>query len=218
MRSRIEVIGMGMLDRFGRIADTYISERDQLLEADEERRRVFVGHAFWPTEIIRDSIILAAMMAVISFYSWIIPPSPPQCSRPVRPSRLRIPRLVCPVLIRLSEMGRVPSTVHHSRGADWGLLWHSCNRLERRLVGLGPNRHPRWPAGTASVHHRKEREEGCRRSLVRHCRSNLSGSCVVHLSILNQHLPRSLLEGSEKLLLVGLSQLPVLRPAGLLDC
>ena len=63
-----------MIDRFGRIADTYISERDQLLEADEERRRVFVGHAFWPTEIIRDSIILAAMMAVISFYSWIIPP------------------------------------------------------------------------------------------------------------------------------------------------
>ncbi|MDE0706653.1 MAG: heterodisulfide reductase-related iron-sulfur binding cluster [Candidatus Poseidoniales archaeon] len=65
---------MGMIDRFGRIADTYISERDQLLEADDERRRVFVGHAFWPTEIIRDSIILAAMMAVISFYSWIIPP------------------------------------------------------------------------------------------------------------------------------------------------
>lgn len=63
-----------MIDRFGRIADTYISERDQLLEADDERRRVFVGHAFWPTEIIRDSIILAAMMAVISFYSWIIPP------------------------------------------------------------------------------------------------------------------------------------------------
>ena len=28
---------MGMIDRFGRIADTYISERDQLLEADEER-------------------------------------------------------------------------------------------------------------------------------------------------------------------------------------
>ena len=65
---------MGMIDRFGRIADTYMSERDQLLEADEERRRVFVGHGFWPTEIIRDSIILAAIMAVISFYSWIIPP------------------------------------------------------------------------------------------------------------------------------------------------
>jgi len=65
---------MGMIDKFGRIADTYISERDQLLEADEERKRVFVGHSFWPTEVLRDSIILAAMMAVIAFYSWIIPP------------------------------------------------------------------------------------------------------------------------------------------------
>ena len=65
---------MGMLDRFGRIADTYMSEKDRLLEADPERRRVFVGHSVWPTEIIRDSIILAAMMAVIAFYSWIIPP------------------------------------------------------------------------------------------------------------------------------------------------
>ena len=82
---------MGMLDRFGRIADTYISERDQLLEADEERRRVFVGHAFWPTEVIRDSIILAAMMAVISFYSWISPlPStvqPPRSPKPASSSR-----------------------------------------------------------------------------------------------------------------------------------
>ena len=59
---------MGMIDKFGRIADTYISERDQLLEADEERKRVFVGHSFWPTEVLRDSIILAAMMAVIAFY------------------------------------------------------------------------------------------------------------------------------------------------------
>ena len=65
---------MGMLDRFGKIADTYMSEKDRLLEADPERRRVFVGHSVWPTEIIRDSIILAAMVAVITFYSWIIPP------------------------------------------------------------------------------------------------------------------------------------------------
>ncbi|MEE3269854.1 MAG: (Fe-S)-binding protein [Candidatus Thermoplasmatota archaeon] len=65
---------MGMLDRFGRIADTYMSEKDRLLEADPERRRVFVGHSVWPTEILRDSIILAAMVAVIAFYSWIIPP------------------------------------------------------------------------------------------------------------------------------------------------
>ena len=33
---------MGMLDRFGRIADTYMSEKDRLIEADPERRRVFV--------------------------------------------------------------------------------------------------------------------------------------------------------------------------------
>ncbi|MFL2493142.1 MAG: heterodisulfide reductase-related iron-sulfur binding cluster [Candidatus Thalassarchaeum sp.] len=65
---------MGMLDRFGRIADTYMGEKDRLLEADPERKRVFVGHSVWPTEIIRDSIILAAMLAVIAFYSWIIPP------------------------------------------------------------------------------------------------------------------------------------------------
>jgi len=65
---------MGMLDRFGRIADTYMSEKDRLLEADTERRRVFVGHSVWPTEILRDSIILASMVAVIAFYSWIIPP------------------------------------------------------------------------------------------------------------------------------------------------
>ena len=72
-----------MIDRFGRIADTYMRERDQLLEADEERRRVFVGHAFWPTEIIRDSIILAAIMAVISFYYWGIPPPLHKCAGPV---------------------------------------------------------------------------------------------------------------------------------------
>ncbi len=65
---------MGMLDRFGRIADTYMNEKDRLIEADPERRRVFVGHSVWPTEILRDSIILASMVAVIAFYSWIIPP------------------------------------------------------------------------------------------------------------------------------------------------
>jgi Fe-S oxidoreductase len=65
---------MGMMERFGRIADTYISEKEQLIEAEEERRRVFVGHMFWPTEALRDSIIFAAVLMVIAFYSWIIPP------------------------------------------------------------------------------------------------------------------------------------------------
>ena len=65
---------MGLIDRFGRIADTYVSERDHLIEAEQERRRVFVGHSFWPTEVLRDTIILASMVMVICFYSWIVPP------------------------------------------------------------------------------------------------------------------------------------------------
>tara|TARA_B100000029_G_scaffold173719_1_gene170384 strand:+ start:12300 stop:15119 length:2820 start_codon:yes stop_codon:yes gene_type:complete len=65
---------MGMIERFGRIADTYIAEKEQLLDAEVERRRVFTGHAFWPTEVLRDTIILGAIVMVIAFYSWIIPP------------------------------------------------------------------------------------------------------------------------------------------------
>ena len=57
---------MGMIERFGRIADTYITEKEQLLEADEERRRVFTGHAFCPTEVLRDTIIFAPIMMVLS--------------------------------------------------------------------------------------------------------------------------------------------------------
>ena len=64
---------MGMMDRFGRIADTYISERNKLLEADTERR-TFTGHPFWPTEVLRDTIIFASIIMTIAFYSWLIPP------------------------------------------------------------------------------------------------------------------------------------------------
>ena len=65
---------MGVMERFGRIADTYISERDKLLEADKERRRTFTGHPFWPTEVLRDTIIFASIVMTIAFYSWLIPP------------------------------------------------------------------------------------------------------------------------------------------------
>ena len=65
---------MGMIDNFGRIADVYISEKEKLRDAAEERRRVFTGHPFWPHEVLRDTIILGAMFAVLSFYSWLIPP------------------------------------------------------------------------------------------------------------------------------------------------
>ena len=65
---------MGLIENLGRIADTYVREKDSLRSADTERRRVFVGHAFWPHEVLRDAIILAAMTAVLCFYSWLIPP------------------------------------------------------------------------------------------------------------------------------------------------
>jgi Fe-S oxidoreductase len=65
---------MGLIENLGRIADTYVREKESLQSADKERRRVFVGHAFWPHEVLRDAIILAAMTAVLCFYSWIIPP------------------------------------------------------------------------------------------------------------------------------------------------
>ena len=65
---------MGIIERFGRIADTYMEERNQLLEADEERRRVFEGHGFWPTEVLRDTLIFASIIMVIAFYCWLIPP------------------------------------------------------------------------------------------------------------------------------------------------
>ena len=65
---------MGLIENLGRIADTYVREKESLQSADNERRRVFVGHAFWPHEVLRDAIILAAMIAVLCFYSWLIPP------------------------------------------------------------------------------------------------------------------------------------------------
>jgi Fe-S oxidoreductase len=33
-----------------------------------------MGHAFWPTEVLRDSIIFASMLMVLCFYCWLIPP------------------------------------------------------------------------------------------------------------------------------------------------
>ncbi len=65
---------MVMIDRFGRIADTYVREKSSLLESEQERRRVHMGHAFWPTEVLRDSIIFASMLMVLCFYCWLIPP------------------------------------------------------------------------------------------------------------------------------------------------
>ena len=65
---------MGLIERFGRIADVYVSERDGLIEGDKERRRPHMGHPFWPSEVLRDTIILASMISTLAFYCWLIPP------------------------------------------------------------------------------------------------------------------------------------------------
>ncbi|MBG18170.1 MAG: hypothetical protein CMB77_07460 [Euryarchaeota archaeon] len=65
---------MGLIENFGRVADTYIREKERLTSADVERVREQTGHPFWPSEVLRDTIIFLAMLAVLCFYSWIIPP------------------------------------------------------------------------------------------------------------------------------------------------
>ena len=65
---------MGLIDNLGRVADTYMSEKDKLKDVGEKRVRPMLGHGFWPHEVLRDSIIFAAVLAVLAFYSWIIPP------------------------------------------------------------------------------------------------------------------------------------------------
>ena len=65
---------MGIIERFGRIADVYVSERDSLIEGDQERRRPHMGHPFWPSEVLRDTIIFASMIATLAYYCWLIPP------------------------------------------------------------------------------------------------------------------------------------------------
>lgn len=65
---------MGLMENFGRVASTYMDEKDKLLVAGEKRQRERLGHAFWPHEVLRDALIFGAMMAVLLFYAWIIPP------------------------------------------------------------------------------------------------------------------------------------------------
>ena len=67
---------MGFVDNLGRVAEVYMREKGKLLESEsaESRRRTFAGHLFWPHEILRDTIILFGIMAVMLFYSYLIPP------------------------------------------------------------------------------------------------------------------------------------------------
>ena len=65
---------MGLMENLGRVADTYMEEKQRLLSAEKERVRERMGHGFWPHEVLRDSIIFAAIMATLLFYAWLIPP------------------------------------------------------------------------------------------------------------------------------------------------
>ena len=54
---------MGLIDNFGRVASMYMEEKEQLQKAEEKRKRTRTGHGFWPHEVLRDSIIFAAMLS-----------------------------------------------------------------------------------------------------------------------------------------------------------
>ena len=41
---------MGLMENFGRVASTYMDEKDKLLVAGEKRQRERIGHAFGLTK------------------------------------------------------------------------------------------------------------------------------------------------------------------------
>ena len=65
---------MGIVENLGRVASSYMDEKENLLTGEQKRQRTMLGHAFWPHEVLRDGIIFLAIMAVLLFYSWLIPP------------------------------------------------------------------------------------------------------------------------------------------------
>ncbi|MGB2017405.1 MAG: hypothetical protein ACPHX2_02450, partial [Candidatus Poseidoniaceae archaeon] len=65
---------MGLIENLGRVASVYMDEKEKLQTVGEKRKRTRMGHGFWPHEVLRDAIIFSAMMAVLLFYAWLIPP------------------------------------------------------------------------------------------------------------------------------------------------
>ena len=65
---------MGLVENLGRVASSYMDEKENLQSVSEKRKRTPMGHAFWPHEVLRDALIFAFMAAVLLFYSWLIPP------------------------------------------------------------------------------------------------------------------------------------------------
>ena len=132
---------MGMIDRFGRIADTYVQEKSSLLESEQERRRVHMGHAFWPTEVLRDSIIFASMLMILCFYCWLIPPH--YTALPTHLHKLgsfsQIGTFYSPTVIC---DGRIPTSIRHSSRTYWRIPRFTCNLMERSMVGCCTNWNP----------------------------------------------------------------------------
>ena len=48
--------------------------RERAITRSSRERRTRTGHGFWPHEVLRDSILLSFMAAVLLFYAWLIPP------------------------------------------------------------------------------------------------------------------------------------------------
>ncbi|MBT3970984.1 MAG: 4Fe-4S dicluster domain-containing protein [Euryarchaeota archaeon] len=65
---------MGLIENFGKVAGTYMAEKEKLKSAGEDRQRVMIGHPLWPHEALRDTLIFCAIIAILAFYSWLIPP------------------------------------------------------------------------------------------------------------------------------------------------
>ena len=65
---------MGIVENLGRVASSYMEEKEKLQTVGEKRKRTRMGHGFWPHEVLRDLLIFAFMAAVLLYYAWLIPP------------------------------------------------------------------------------------------------------------------------------------------------
>jgi hypothetical protein len=54
---------MGLLGNLGRVAETYMNEKERLLDSEDSeiRKRTFMGHLLWPHEVLRDTIIFLSI-------------------------------------------------------------------------------------------------------------------------------------------------------------
>ena len=65
---------MGIVENLGRVASSYMEEKEKLQSVGEKRKRTRLGHGFWPHEVLSALLIFAFMAAVLLYYAWLIPP------------------------------------------------------------------------------------------------------------------------------------------------